>query len=305
MKGMHNDLALDVRSLVVDYGTVRAVDGATFGARRGAVTAVVGPNGAGKTSCIEACEGYRRTYGGTISVLGLDPLRDHRALTSRMGVMLQGGGVYPSARVGETVRHYCALYERPKVTAELIDRMGLAGLERRTWRALSGGEKQRLSLALALAGRPEILFLDEPTAGVDIDGRTTIRQLLRQLADEGCAVILATHELDEAERCADDVIVIDRGRVLRQSTLVDLLGSTREIRFATSSVFDVSALSQHVGAAVSIRDGGFVVEGSSDPALIGRISEWLMKVGVSMTSVAAGTRRLEDVLQDLRRSGST
>lgn len=305
VKGMSNLPALEVCDLVVEYSTgketVRAVDHASFSALPGAVTAVVGPNGAGKTSSIEACEGYRSSYQGLITVLGMHPLRDHSALTHRMGVMLQGGGIYPSARVEETVRHFCALYDDAIDPLCLIEQVGLAGLERRTWRALSGGEKQRLSFALAMSGQPDIVFLDEPTAGVDIDGREMIRALLRQLAERGCAVILATHELDEAERCADDVVVFDGGKVVHQSSLSTLLGAARQIRFTTSSTFDEASLAADIGLPITRRDETYVVEGSSDTALISRIESWLAGIDVLLTGVQAGGRRLEDAVRDLRK----
>lgn len=305
VKGMSNQPALEVCDLVVDYSTrgetVRAIDHASFVARSGAITAIVGPNGAGKTSTIEACEGYRPSYQGLISVLGMHPLRDHAAITRRMGIMLQGGGIYPSARIGETIRHFCALYDYVVDPRLLIEQVGLSGLERRPWRALSGGEKQRLSFALAISGQPDIAFLDEPTAGVDIDGRATIRVLLRQLAERGCAVILATHELDEAERCADDVVVFDRGSVVHQSTLSALLGSTRQIRFTTSSAFDEASLARDLGMPIMRRDDGYVVEGSSETALIARIEAWLAGFEIRLTGIQAGGRRLEDAVQALRK----
>ena len=222
-------------------------------------------------------------------------------VTKRMGVMLQGGGIYPSARVGETLRHYCALYDDAVSHEALIERTGLSGLERRTWRALSGGEKQRLSLALSLTGNPEIVFLDEPTAGVDIDGRAAIRRLVRELVNDGCSVIMATHELDEAERCADDVVVFDRGSVIHQSSLVELLGSEKAIRFTTSSLIDEAALNTQLGIDVRRSDDGYTLLGSSDAALISRIDEWLKANGISLRSVIAGGRRLEEAVQELRK----
>jgi ABC-2 type transport system ATP-binding protein len=170
---------------------------------------VLGPNGAGKTSTIEVCEGYRTASAGSARVLGLDPATQQRLLSERMGVMLQEGGVYPSARVLDTVRHYCALYGKGADAVALVDQVGLTdGASHLA--ALSGGEKQRLSLALAMAARPEVAFLDEPTSGVDVNGRDTIRGIVRDLAAGGCAVVLATHELDEAERLADRVVIFDR-----------------------------------------------------------------------------------------------
>jgi ABC-2 type transport system ATP-binding protein len=158
-----------------------------------------------------------------------------------------------------------------------------------------------LSFALALAGVPEIVFLDEPTAGVDIDGRALIRQLLGQLAERGCAVILATHELDEAERCADEVVVFEHGAVIHQSPLSTLLGSVRQIRFSTSVPIDMRVLNQHLGVTVSLRGDAYVLDGSSETTMISRIEAWLTDHGVRLTAVHAGGRRLEDAVQDLRK----
>ena len=167
--------AVEVTGLSVRYGELVAVNDVSFSAEAGQVTAVLGPNGAGKTSTIEVCEGYRNASAGTARVLGLDPATQQRLLSERMGVMLQQGGVYPSARVLATVRHYCALYGKGADARELVEQVGLTARSNSTWRRLSGGEQQRLSLALAMAARPEVAFLDEPTSGVDVNGRDTIR----------------------------------------------------------------------------------------------------------------------------------
>jgi ABC-2 type transport system ATP-binding protein len=182
--------AVEVNGLVVRYGDLEAVRGVSFTADAGRVTAVLGPNGAGKTSTIEVCEGYRTGSAGTVRVLGMDPATDQRKLGERIGVMLQQGGVYPSARVLDTVRHYCTLYGKGADAAALVEAVGLTARAKATWRRLSGGEQQRLSLALALAAKPEVAFLDEPTSGVDVNGRDTIRAIVRGLADSGCAVVL-------------------------------------------------------------------------------------------------------------------
>jgi ABC-2 type transport system ATP-binding protein len=177
-----------VENLVVKYNDLVAVDDVSFEAPEGRVTAVIGPNGAGKTSTIEVCEGFRTATSGRVCVLGLDPKRQHDELTTVMGVMLQGGGVYPSARVVDVVTLFCALHDRGAGPRELIDLVGLSTRAKSTWRQLSGGEQQRLSLALALAARPRVAFLDEPTSGVDIDGRDTIRTIIRDLAANGTTV---------------------------------------------------------------------------------------------------------------------
>ncbi|MFM8389173.1 MAG: ABC transporter ATP-binding protein, partial [Actinomycetota bacterium] len=225
--------AVEVENLSVHYGPLRAVDEVSFAAEFGEVTAVLGPNGAGKTSTIETCEGFRRPTSGSVRVLDLDPWTHRVALHREVGVMLQDGGVYPSARVAETVAQFCRLYDRGMAADELVARVGLAERATTTWRRLSGGEKQRLCLALALAARPRVAFLDEPTAGVDVNGRDDVRGIIRDLASQGCAVVLATHELDEAERVADAVVIIDHGRVLAEGSLDTVRRARRAVRLRT------------------------------------------------------------------------
>jgi ABC-2 type transport system ATP-binding protein len=215
-----------VRNLVVDYKNLRAVDNISFEAKAGEVTVVIGPNGAGKTSTMEVCSGVRAATSGVVSVLGLDPKKDRGKVNSQIGVMLQDGGVYPSARVHEITRHYCNLYDNRTNADELLESVDLTRQKKTNWRKLSGGEKQRLSLALALAAKPRIAFLDEPTSGVDIFGRDLIRNIVRQLAADGCAVIMATHELDEAQRVADHVLMFQSGQLLANAPMTELQNET-------------------------------------------------------------------------------
>jgi ABC-2 type transport system ATP-binding protein len=221
-----HEVAISVRNLVVDYKNLRAVDNISFEAKAGEVTVVIGPNGAGKTSTMEVCSGVRAATSGVISVLGLDPKKDRGKVNSQIGVMLQDGGVYPSARVHEITRHYCNLYDNRTNADELLESVDLTRQKKTSWRKLSGGEKQRLSLALALAAKPRIAFLDEPTSGVDIFGRDLIRNIVRQLAADGCAVIMATHELDEAQRVADHVLMFQSGQLLANAPLAELQNET-------------------------------------------------------------------------------
>lgn len=221
--------ALEVRDLVIRYGDVVAVDSVSFTARRGEVTVILGRNGAGKTSTIEACEGLRRVDGGSIRVLGVDVLRADTSLRARMGVMLQDGGIPPNARVDRLVAHYCLLHGRGADADNIIRTVGLGSRSRSTWRRLSGGERQRFSLALALAARPDIAFLDEPTAGIDFDGRETIRSIIAGLVDVGCCVILATHDLDEAERVGHRAVVLHRGRVVLDDSITAVCRNGRRL----------------------------------------------------------------------------
>jgi ABC-2 type transport system ATP-binding protein len=295
---------VEVEGLVVRYGTLTAVDEISWRAEAGAITAVLGPNGAGKTSTIEVCEGYRRPSAGQVRVLGLDPARDQRRLATRMGVMLQDGGVYPSARVRDTVALYCALHGGRADPDELVATVGLDERARSPWRRLSGGERQRLSLALALAAQPDVAFLDEPTSGVDVNGRATIRSILRTLADGGCAVVLATHELDEAERVADHVVIIDRGSVVADGTLDELRRGADEVRFTSSAELDDVALAEHLGQPVE-RTGpaSFRIAGAADPQLLARLTGWLAGEGLPLDDLRAGSQRLEDVFVRLTQPG--
>lgn len=292
--------AVEVHGLTVRYGTLVAVDGVDFSAELGQITAVLGPNGAGKTSTIEVCEGYRTASAGSVRVLGLDPATQQRRLGERMGVMLQDGGVYPSARVADTVRHFCRLYDRNVDARALIERVGLADRSNATWRRLSGGEKQRLSLALALAARPEVAFLDEPTSGVDVNGRDTIRSIVRELADSGCAVVLATHELDEAERLADRVVIFDHGQVIADGTLAELRRGHDEIRFRSSPTLDTLALATALDMVASkVGDDEYVIDAPPHPRLMAQLTSWLADQGHPILDMRAGGQRLEDVFRRL------
>jgi ABC-2 type transport system ATP-binding protein len=296
--------AVLVEGLTVRYGELVAVNDVSFAAHAGEVTAVLGPNGAGKTSTIEVCEGFRRATSGSVTVLGMDPGREQTRLSERMGVMLQDGGVYPSVRVRDCVRHYCALYQRGVIADELLATVGLAERATATWRRLSGGEKQRLSLALALAARPEVAFLDEPTSGVDVLGRDTIRQVVRDLADSGCAVVLATHELDEAERIADRVVIFDHGSIIADGTLADLRRGHDEVRFRSDPGLDIVDLSLALRRQVHV--GGrdeYVVASAPDPQLIGLLAGWLAERGHPLHDVRGGAQRLEDVFRRLTGPG--
>jgi ABC-2 type transport system ATP-binding protein len=292
--------AVVVDGLRVSYGDLEAVRGVSFTAAAGEITAVLGPNGAGKTSTIEVCEGFRRRTSGSVRVLGLDPARERTALNRRMGVMLQDGGISPSARVFDTVRHFCTLHERGADPHELVAQVGLAERSRSTWRRLSGGERQRLSFALALAAKPEVAFLDEPTSGVDVNGRDAIRGLVRTLADTGCAVVLATHELDEAERVADRVVIFDRGEVVAAGSLAEVRAGHDQIRFRSSPDISVVDLGTVTGIVVSrVGPDEYVVDAPPAPALVAKLTAWLAEQGHPLHDLRAGAERLEDVFRRL------
>ena len=291
--------SIDVSGLVVRYPAgVVAVDGLTFTAEAGEVLALLGPNGAGKTTTVETLEGYKSPTAGTVRVLGLDPVAQHAELTPRIGVMLQKGGVYPGIRPVEALRLFAAFYESPEEPAKLLDRLGLAAVARTPWRRLSGGEQQRVSLALALVGRPEVIFLDEPTAGVDVSGRQVIREVIAELRGRGCCVLLATHELDEAERVADRVVIVDHGRLLAEGTPAALMSSTQRttIEFGAPAGLDVAALSAALGAAVvETRPGQYSVATEPAPVTVAKLTAWLAEHDLALGDLRAGRQSLEDV----------
>lgn len=290
--------AIEVENLAVHYGSVRAVNGVTFTAEPGSVVALLGPNGAGKTTTVETLEGFRQPTSGSVRVLGLDPIADHAALMPQIGVMLQNGGVYPGMRPLEAIRLFASYYDDAEDPDELLERVGLTHRRTATWRRLSGGEQQRLSLALALVGKPEVIFLDEPTAGIDMAGRQLIRDIVRDLRHAGVAVLMTTHDLDEAERVADRIVIIDQGRVVASGTASELLtaGAPEEIRFAAPPDLDTTSLGRALNAFVDeIRAGEYKVAMAPTPANVAALTAWLAEYDLPLKDLRAGRQRLEDV----------
>ena len=211
--------------LLKRYGSLAALDGLTWSATAGEVTVVLGPNGAGKTTCMECLGGLQRPDGGTARVLGADPWHaapDHRA---RVGVMLQDGGLPNGAKPLAVLRHLARLYADPLDVPALADRLGITAFAGTTIRRLSGGQKQRVALAAALVGRPDVLFLDEPTAGLDPHARLDVYDLIRAERDRGACVVVTTHSFEEAEQLADQIVVVHTGRVTGAGTLAQIRGT--------------------------------------------------------------------------------
>ena len=205
--------AIEVTDLVVRYGPVTAVDGLTIGSEAGEVLALLGPNGAGKTTTVETLEGYRRPTAGRVRVLGLDPVADRTELTPKIGVMLQRGGVYPAMSSRQALQLFAAYYDDPEDPDALVERMALRDVERTPWRRLSGGEQQRVLIARALAGQPDLFFLDEPTAGVDLPNQQALAEALGTLKSRGSTIVLVAHELGAMAPLVDRSVVMRDGRV--------------------------------------------------------------------------------------------
>ena len=299
--------AVEIDGLVMTYGDKVAVDGLSLGVARGSITAVLGPNGAGKTTTLETCEGYRRPQGGTVRVLGLDPQRDRADLLPRIGVMLQSGGAWSGVRAMEMLDHMAALHAHPLDTGVLSDRLGLGDCGRTPYRRLSGGQQQRLGLAIALVGRPELVFVDEPTAGMDPQARRTTWELLEEIREDGVTVVLTTHHMDEAERLADQVHIIDRGQLVATGTPGELTrhGRVATIRLVVNRPFPDGApesLRADLGPDAEVRqldEVSMLIHGPADSTTLGRVSRWCELHEVLPQSLNLGQRNLEDVFLEL------
>ncbi len=297
--------AVECRSLEVRYGQRVAVDGLSFAIARGEVLAILGPNGAGKTSTVETLEGYRRPSAGRVRVLGLDPRKDHRALVKRIGVMLQRGGVYPTVTARQVVSLFARYYDEPEDPEGLLELLDLEGVARTPWKRLSGGEQQRVSLALALVGRPDVVFLDEPTAGVDPEGRVAIRRVVGALRDRGAGVLLTSHELAEAERVADRVIILAKGRSVAEGTLEQLAKAAGGpgILFDAPGGIDRKDLADILGVrAEEVSEpepGSYRVRAEGTPARVAALTAWLADRNMTVRNLRTGGGDLEDVYMSL------
>ncbi|MDO5494423.1 MAG: ABC transporter ATP-binding protein [bacterium] len=308
--------ALEVTDLVKTYAVrrgdpVRAADGVTFRAMPGEITAVLGPNGAGKTTTLEICAGLRDADSGSVTVLGIDRVAatasQSATLREKVGVMVQAGGLPQAPKAREVLTHVAHLYRTPADLGELTEALALDGVLETPVRHLSGGERQRVAVACALLGVPELAFLDEPSSGVDPHARRDTWALLRSQRERGCAVVLTTHHLDEAEQLADHVVIVDGGRVVAAGSVADL---TRGFSLTVSSddgARVASALERsvggHLGGVTIDGDGVRAVADRSDAAFLGAVTRALDEDGLGSAGVSITRRSLEAVF--LERTGRT
>jgi len=300
------DAAIVVEALNKSYGANRVVDNLSFTVRAGEIFALLGPNGAGKTTTIETLEGYRAPDSGTVRVLGLDPLRQGHELKPRIGVMLQQDGLYPGLSAREVLNLFAGYYEKPRAVDELLARVGLVEASRTRYRRLSGGQKRRLALAVALVGNPHLVFLDEPTTGMDPQARLATWDIVRELKRSGVTVLLTTHLMDEAERLADRVAIIDHGRLIALDTPAGLTGvqDASVVRFVARAGLDCTQLAQLPSArkAEEIRPGSYVIETEAAPALLAELTAWLRDQRITLSELRVGHGSLEDLF--LRLTGA-
>ena len=298
--------AVDLRK---SYGARQILSGVSFEVQRGELFALLGPNGAGKTSTVEILEGYRNADGGSVRVLGLDPMRDGARLRPRIGLMLQEGGIDNRSTPREVLRLYARFYRDPEDPEALLEAVDLGRAATTRYRRLSGGERQRLSLAIALLGRPELLVLDEPTAGMDPAAKQATRERIAALRAAGTTIVLTTHELGDVERLADHVAVLDRGRIVADGSPAELTGAgAPRVRFRLSAALaegDAGSLAAAAtgGRAPSARvaETGaghqYELAGLSeapDPALVARLAAWCADRGLLLTELRLGSASLEE-----------
>jgi ABC-2 type transport system ATP-binding protein len=292
-----------VAELRKTYGATRAVDGVSFEVRPGEVFGLLGPNGAGKTTTVEILEGLRRPDSGTVQVLGIDVARDADALKERIGVSLQTAALYPKLTVVELLDLFRGFYRRARPTAPLVALLGLE--EKRNTRTsdLSGGQRQRLAVALALVNDPEVVFLDEPTTGLDPAARRSLWDIVRSLQSEGKTILLTTHYMEEAEVLCDRLAIMDHGRILASGTVSELVDSRfreRSVRFEQIAGLDDARLAALPGVSGVKHENGEVVLYTRDvPATIGSVLAMTERLGQEPRNLAVRRATLEDLFLDL------
>ena len=300
-----SDHALVVDNVVKRFGGSTAVDGLSFTAQRGQLLALLGPNGAGKTTTIEMCEGFTTPTSGTIRVLGTDLVANPQAVRDRIGIMLQGGGAYASVSVREMLELAAGYNADPHDPQWLMQLLGLEEIANTSYRRLSGGQQQRLSLALAMIGRPELIFLDEPTAGMDAQSRIAVWDIIAAMKRDGVSVVLTTHLMDEAEQLADDVVIIDHGKVVAQGTPSELTNHDEfpVLSVETADVLDTRPLDNALAPAglsvEEVRPRSYRVRGTGSPEVVEKLAREAARQDVLIRELSVSHRNLEDVFLDL------
>jgi ABC-2 type transport system ATP-binding protein len=291
---------IEVEGLVKAYGQHTVVREVSFEVSPAEIFVILGPNGAGKTTTVEILEGLRRLDAGRVRVLGEDP--GARSVSQRVGVMPQTGDLYAGIRTEEAVKLFASFYDDPEDPNELMKRVGIDEVRRTTYRRLSGGERRRLSLALALVGRPDLVFLDEPTAEMDIEARRTAWDIVAGLKRRGSTVVLTTHLINEAEKLADRVAILSRGELVALGSPAELAArQDARITFETATDIDPDGLTAALGISVTATAPRSYRIESDDPTphLVSRLATWLAARGVLFRSLDVGARSLEEVYLDL------
>src|SRR5512143_2393145 len=289
---------IEARGLRKAYGDVQALRGIDFHVDRGEVFALLGPNGAGKTTATEILEGYRDRTAGEIEVLGQDPAKGGQALKARVGIVLQSTGLDPFLTVRETVEMYGGYYPHPRPTHEVIEAVGLSEKADTRVRRLSGGQQRRLDVAIALAGDPELLFLDEPTTGFDPSARRAAWEMVRTLVELGKTVFLTTHFMDEAQTLANRVAVIAQGEIVAEGPPDTIAGRDRMLARIRYRVPDGAPAVPEWGQERQ-PDGSFLLRAEDPTKIAHEVTGWALERGFSFDLFEVAQPSLEDVYLDL------
>jgi ABC-2 type transport system ATP-binding protein len=292
--------AIVVEDLRKSYADVEAVRGISFQVEEGRVFAFLGPNGAGKTTTVEICEGFRPRDGGRVSVLGFDPATRDREMRARIGIVLQSTGVDVYLNVAETIELYRRLYEQPRPVDEIVELVGLT--EKRDTRVgkLSGGQQRRLDVAVALAGDPELLFLDEPTTGFDPAARRGAWEVIRNLRSLGKTIFLTTHYMDEAQVLADEVAIISHGEIVAQGPPGTLGGrDTAATRLRFRLPADTGELPPSLRSGATVTDGAVELTTDDPTGTLHDLTGWALERGIRLDALEVSRPSLEDVYLEI------
>ncbi len=293
--------AVEVVDLRKSYGPVQAVRGISFEVAEGEVFAMLGPNGAGKTTTVEILEGFRKRDGGRASVLGFDPASGDRRLKEQIGIVLQTTGVDPYLTVAETVDMFRGYYPKPRTREDVIRLVGLEDKASTRVTRLSGGQKRRLDVAIALAGDPTVLFLDEPTTGFDPGARRNAWEVIKGLAGLGKTIFLTSHAMDEVQYLADRVVIIAAGKVVAEGTPDSLVGRRRADTVVRFRLPDATALPEGIRAAAKVDGEDFELEAADPTRTLFELTSWAVQKGISLEGLQVLRPSLEDVYLEITK----
>ncbi len=288
------DPIVELSGVTIQRGDTTALADVDVSIRRGDIVGILGPNGAGKTTMLESIQGYLTPDEGSVRVFGADPTVDTHTLASRWGVMPQTSGLPMGLTVKESIQLFRDLQGSPASIADVMEMTGMTALANRRWRSLSGGEQQRLSLAIALCGGTDLLMLDEPTAAVDVEGRDRILELIAELGRNGSTILLTTHRFEDVDHLASRVIMIDRGRIVADAPIDELTSDREHVRFRAEPGLDLTSLAATLGATEEITPGNYRVHAAAGAASVATLAAWLAEHEVEATAIESGKASLED-----------
>jgi ABC-2 type transport system ATP-binding protein len=308
MRDLGRSVAISVEGLCKSYGDRQVVRDVSFSVTQGECLGLLGHNGAGKTTTIEILEGYLARDGGQVSVLGTDPATADASWRRRIGIVLQDMEVFPTLTVAESLQMFADLYPAPRAVGDTLELVDLIGLASSRVGRLSGGEKRRLDVALGLIGNPELLFLDEPTTGLDPSARRDLWELVRKLTGSGVTIVLTTHYMDEAQTLADRLVILADGAVAAEGTFEELLerrGDATTISFRVPDAVPIAAIGQHLGAVLQVDADRAEFTSANPQDDLHRLLLWAEEHSVELDHLAVQRSSLEDLFLSIGLDGQS